>query len=371
MLWIAGLLGLMGIGGAALLDFGEDMPADDAQTTGDGPDPNAPETSTVIPADEFLDSTSSGTDQGLELCDFIDTNEGTTPDSPGTGDSGTGGQVIFDGDQLTGTETADILGGGDFGDEIAGREGNDQLNGYGGNDSIAGDAGDDSLHGDSGDDTLNGGSGDDLLHGEYGDDSLAGGAGHDSLYGHFGADTLMAGGGDDLAHAGQGNDSLNGEHGNDALHGNDGDDTLQGGAGQDSLFGGLGNDFVWGADDGSEQDYLNGGDGDDTLVAGGGDIVTAGAGADAIWAEDLAASGEAVQLMDFDSTEDQLVVFWNANTESEPEISVQPDDETPGQHIIRVNGTEVLRVTGAAGLSAEDIALMDASAGLPAQTSSS
>ncbi|MEQ3673350.1 MAG: calcium-binding protein, partial [Pseudophaeobacter sp.] len=144
----------------------------------------------------------------------------------------------------------------------------------------------------------------------------------------------------------------------------DGNDSLQGGAGQDSLFGGVGNDFVWGADDGTDVDYLNGGAGDDTLVAGAGDIVTGGDGADEIWTEDLAGSGEAVQLMDFDSAEDQLVVFWNPDSEPEPEISIEPDSDDPDQQIIRVNGAEVLRLTGAEGLSVGDIALVDAQLGL-------
>jgi Ca2+-binding RTX toxin-like protein len=356
MLWIAGLLGLMGIGGAVLLDFGEDTPAEDAENT----EPNGAAEDGVTPADEFLGGETSGTDQGSELCDFGVTGDGDTPGPFTPDDSSTDS----DGTRLTGSTEADILAGSDLGDEIAGLAGEDQINGYGGSDSLDGGAGNDSLYGEDGDDTLIGGSGADLLHGEYGDDSLTGGSGEDSLFGHFGTDTMMAGAGDDLAHGGQGSDSLNGEAGNDALHGNDGDDSLQGGSGQDSLFGGTGNDLVWGADDGAETDYLNGGDGDDTLVAGAGDIVTAGAGADEIWAQDLAGSGDAVQLMDYDSSEDQLVVFWNPDGEAEPEISVENDAQDPSQQIIRVNGTEVLRVAGAEGLSAEDIVLMDANGDL-------
>ena len=369
MLWIAGLLGLMGIGGAALLDFGEDQPTEEAgetSSTGDGSDPNLSGDSPITPADEFLDGEDSGTDQGLEICDFIDTESDDTTGPSGTGDSETGRQPFYDGDRLTGSDLADILGGGEFDDEIIGAGGDDQLNGYGGSDSIDGGADNDRLHGGTGDDTLIGGSGADLMHGEYGDDSLVGGTGDDTLFGHFGADRLMGGDGDDQGHGGQGDDSLNGEGGNDAFHGNDGDDSLQGGAGQDSLFGGIGNDFIWGADDGTDVDYLNGGAGDDTLVAGAGDIVTAGEGEDEIWAEDLAGSGEAIQLMDFDSSEDQLVVFWNPDSEAEPEISIETDSDTPDQQVVRVNGAEVLRLTGAEGLSVADIALVDAAAGIPA-----
>lgn len=356
MLWLAGLLGLIGVGGAALLDFSDDSSAED-ETDNQGSGTTPP----VTPADELLGSadetdeepSDSGTEEGLNICDFIDESGGS--ETAG----GTEDPTLFDGDHLTGTGAADIIGGTEIGDQISGLGGNDQLNGYAGSDSIDGGTGDDSLLGADGDDTLMGGDGSDLLHGEYGDDALGGGDGDDSLFGHFGNDSLLGGNGNDSGHGGQGDDSLNGEDGNDALHGNDGADTLQGGAGQDSLFGGLGNDFVWGADDGSETDYLNGGSGDDTLVAGAGDIVTAGAGADEIWAEDLGGSGATIQLMDFDPSEDQLVVFWNADSEAEPEIEIEPVSTDPSQQIIRVNGTEVLRLSGAEGLSPEDIALVD------------
>jgi hypothetical protein len=68
--------------------------------------------------------------------------------------------------------------------------------------------------------------------------------------------------------------------------------------------------------------------------------------------------------MDFNPDEDQLVVFWNPDSEAEPEISIEPDSDDPDQQVIRVNGTEVLRLTGAEGLSVSDIALMDAQLGL-------
>ncbi|MEP4034979.1 calcium-binding protein [Pseudophaeobacter sp.] len=358
MLWLAGLLGLMGVGGAALLDFGDDVASDDtseAQSTGGGSDPDSMPDAPITPADEFLDGAASGSDQGLEICDFIDVDGGDSP-----ADSGSDDLPLFDGEQLTGSDQVDILSGTEIGDSISGLGGDDQIHGYAGGDSLDGGEGDDRMHGGSGTDTLTGGEGSDLLHGEYGDDSLGGGAGDDNLFGHFGADTLLGGAGDDQGHGGQGDDSLNGGSGNDAFHGNDGNDSLQGGAGQDSLFGGVGNDLVWGADDGTQVDYLNGGAGDDTLVAGAGDIVTAGDGADEIWAEDLTGSGAAVQLMDFDSAEDQLVVFWNPDGEAEPEISIEADSDDPSQQVVHVNGSEVLRLTGAEGLSAADIALVDA-----------
>lgn len=364
MLLLAGILGLLGVGGAALLDFSDDSSAtesDDAQPGGDTDTP-------VIPANQFLEdadegSTDSGVEQHLEICDFIDLggdqgSDGET-DTPGVGEP-----PDLTGEHLTGTEEANIISGSEGGDQIDGLGGDDQLNGYDGDDALAGGEGDDTLHGAEGDDSLAGGTGDDLLHGEYGDDALEGGEGDDRLFGHFGTDTLLGGDGADVAHGGQDDDSLHGGAGDDALHGNDGADSLQGGAGQDTLFGGAGDDLVWGADDGTEADFLNGGDGDDTLVAGAGDLVTAGAGADQIWAEDLSGSGEAIHLMDFDSAEDQLVVFWDPDGEAEPEISIDTDPEETGQQIIRVNGAEVLRLTGAEELSISDIALVDTESAL-------
>ena len=91
MLWIAGLLGLMGIGGAALLDFGDDGSADatdETQTSGDGSGPNSSDDIPTTPADEFLDGATSGSDQGLEICDFIDMESGDSTDPDDTGDTG-------------------------------------------------------------------------------------------------------------------------------------------------------------------------------------------------------------------------------------------------------------------------------------------
>lgn len=353
MLWFAGLLGLMGIGGAALLDFSAETAENEDDTVSSDPD------TTIMPADALLDGSdnsnedheSSGTDQGLAICDFIEDE-----DADEAGDTPTS-ISLFSGPPLSGSNSTDFISGTEVGDHITGLDGDDQLNGYEGNDSVEGGEGDDTLYGQDGADNLIGGEGDDSLHGDYGDDSLEGGEGDDSLFGHFGKDTLQGGEGDDSGHGGQDSDLLIGEGGNDALHGNDGDDTLQGGVGQDSLFGGFGDDLVWGADDGSDTDYLNGGAGEDTLVAGAGDIVSAGEGADEIWVEDLAGSGDAVQLMDYDPAEDQLVVFWSPDSEAEPVIEV--DNGDPDQQIIRVNGSIVMRLTGAEGLTAEDIALVD------------
>lgn len=361
MLWFASLLGLIGIGGAALLDF-SDSEADDPADGNTGQDSSATETDLpIIPADEFISTHSeqeeelsgetveTGTDTGLSICDFTDDNttEGAQP------------VTLFSGPSLSGTSEADVLNGTAQAEEIAGLGGNDQINGQAGHDSLEGGAGHDSIWGGEHNDTLLGGAGNDLLHGEDGVDALTGGSGDDSLYGHFGDDILSGGAGADLGHGGQGQDQLHGGEGNDALHGNQGNDTLVGGAGQDSLFGGEGHDLVWGAENDNATDYLNGGDGDDTLVADAGDIVTAGSGADEIWIDDQGEDNSAIELMDFDPDEDQLVVFWTPEGETEPQISIEANPDNPEQQILRVNGTEILRLTGAERLSTADISLVD------------
>lgn len=352
MLWFASLLSLMGIGGAALLDFS----AETAEAE-DNPAPSDPDTP-IIPADTLLDGSNetakaqpdSGNEQGLAICDFIEDGEEDEADTPT-------GITLFSGPPLSGSNDTDFIGGSEMGDHITGLAGDDQLNGYEGNDSVEGGEGEDTLYGQDGKDSLIGGEGNDSLHGEYGDDSLDGGEGDDSLFGHFGEDTLRGGEGNDSAHGGQGSDHLSGEAGDDALHGNDGNDTLRGGTGQDSLFGGIGDDLVWGAGDGSETDYLNGGAGNDTLVAGAGDIVTSGEGADEIWLDEPTVDDAAVHLMDYDPAEDQLVVFWSPESEVEPVIEV--DHSNPDEQVVRVNGRIVMRLTGAEDLTAEDIALVD------------
>jgi Ca2+-binding RTX toxin-like protein len=170
MLWLAGILGLLGVGGAALLDFSDDSSAGDEDDTQPNDDTDTP----VVPADEFLDGTGdgsgdSGVEQHLDICDFIDPGVGQGIDEVSTGDTDTsdvGGQPGLTGAHLTGSEESNIISGSEDGDQIDGRGGDDQLNGYDGDDVLAGDAGDDTLHGALGDDTLEGGTGDDLLHGE-------------------------------------------------------------------------------------------------------------------------------------------------------------------------------------------------------------
>ena len=195
------------------------------------------------------------------------------------------------------------------------------------------------------------------MHGEAKADVLSGDAGDDTLFGHFGHDSLWGGSGNDEAHGGQDDDSLHGGDGAESVHGNDGDDGLHGGSGQDALFGGAGHDFVTGADD-STADFINGGAGNDLLAVGAGDVVTGGDGADNILLGDWIAGGT-VELVDYNATEDQLMVVYDA-ARGAPEVEVSADPEHPDQMIVSLDGTPAIYLQGAEGLTAADIRLVEA-----------
>ncbi|WP_245602936.1 calcium-binding protein [Leisingera methylohalidivorans] len=314
MLWLASVLGLVAVGSAVLVD--NETPDGDETSSGPGPE---------------ADTGGDGLDAGY---------------------------IEPDGSTVTGTDDNDIIAGTGAADSLDGGDGDDQLGGYSGHDWIGGGQGNDVLHGDSGDDSLSGGAGQDLLHGEDGADVLQGGAGEDSLFGHFGDDTLQGGGGADLLHGGQGEDWLEGGQGQDTLHGNDSDDSLAGGGGRDVLYGGYGNDVVSGAGDGADQDYVNGGTGDDTLIAGAGDVLTGGDGDDQFMAGHWTGTEDAVHLMDFDSNEDKLVLVWDFEGD-EPSVELRQSPGAEDEQLILVDGEPALRVTGAKGMTAADLVLID------------
>lgn len=317
MIWLASLFGLMAMGGVIFVD------------------------------DDEVESSNSedGEDESGAVSDLAgpDTVQPLTGLLPGNGPT-QGNDVI------SGSTDEDILSGGD---------GSDQINGYDGDDRLDGGNGDDHLFGGDGADTVVGGDGADLMHGAGGNDQMHGDGGSDSLFGHFGNDLIEGGTGDDTAHGGQDDDTLSGGAGNDALHGNYGDDTLVGGSGLDTLFGGVGNDLVLGADDGDTRDFVNGGEGNDTLIAGANDILTLGDGADQVMTGSWINEGDAIEIMDFDSAEDQLVLLWDLEGQPDPDIDIEADPGTPDHTIIRINGIEVLRVNAAAGITPEDIVLLD------------
>lgn len=191
--------------------------------------------------------------------------------------------VVIQGVEIIGDDTAEEFTGGGFADH---------LDGAGGNDTLVGAGGHDKLEGGAGGDTINGGDGNDQVEGDDGNDTLTGGAGNDTLTGGTGDDTYMLGddtdtivegagaaakgaaasGGDTIvssisrslgdfanienlrltgaARDGTGNSGANLLTGNgvaNLLTGGAGKDTLKGGGGGDSLVGGAGKDVLEGA----------------------------------------------------------------------------------------------------------------------------
>lgn len=290
-------------------------------------------------------------------------------------------------DSLSGSDDDDTIAGGDGNDTIDGLNGDDLLNGGTGDDVLRGRSGMDELFGETGADALTGGYGDDLVSGgaqndlafgNEGDDTVSGEAGNDELHGDDGNDALSGGTGHDLLHGGDGNDSMDGGAGNDLLFGAGGDDSLDGGDGDDYLLGGLGADALSGGEgndtldgtftegddafgpyDEDVTDSLLGGEGDDHLFLGEGDIGVGGDGADIFesgaYIEDD--SGAAV-VTDFDPNEDRIQVSVDLEASPNPDIAVVDFADGTGADII-VDGTVVLRISGAQGLDPDAILVRD------------
>jgi len=68
---------------------------------------------------------------------------------------------------------------------------------------------------------------------------------------------------------------------------------------------------------------------------------------------------DAIEIIDFDPIEDQLVLLWDLQDQPDPDVDIQPDPDNPDQSVLRVNGTEVLRINTSAALIASDITLLD------------
>jgi Ca2+-binding RTX toxin-like protein len=153
--------------------------------------------------------------------------EGTTPDGLGYEVHAGGG-----GDDVYGTNHADL---------IYGEDDNDTVFGNGGADFILGGKHRDNLFGGKDQDTVYGDEGADRIEGNGGNDTLHGGDADDTIYG----DTDSHPGGEAAAGP-PGNDTLFGDAGNDTLYGQNGGDRLHGGLGYDTLWGGAGADrFVF------------------------------------------------------------------------------------------------------------------------------
>lgn len=194
-------------------------------------------------------------------------------------------------DTLTGNGGRDILIGGGGSDRLTGSGGRDVLIANGGRDTLFGGGGNDRLFGNGGGNTLFGGAGDDILYGGPVRDALDGGDGTDEVkyvnagspvHVDLGIDSYQDTGGagmdqlslvenltgsryDDILTGDSGVNVLNGNSGNDQLNGNGMADTLIGGSGNDTLSGGNGFDTLIGN---SGSDRLIGGSGNDTLTGG-------------------------------------------------------------------------------------------------------
>ena len=268
------------------------------------------------------------------------------------------GDVVWNIENVTGSEYGDVLSGDDGANSLAGGDGDDWLFGGAGADRLDGGAGmdwlsyqgsdgavsvrlydgyaarghaegdvingfenlrgsvyADALAGDGRANRLEGGAGDDRLNGGSGDDVLEGGAGADRLDGGAGMDWLSYAGSDGAVsvrlydgYAARGHaegdvingfENLRGSVYADALAGDGRANRLEGGDGDDQLWGNSGDDVLEG---GAGADRFYGGAGDDKLYGGpGADRLDGGAGDDELFSH-FATQGE-------DQSDESLDVF--------------------------------------------------------------
>ncbi|WP_052249384.1 calcium-binding protein [Tateyamaria sp. ANG-S1] len=275
-----------------------------------------------------------------------------------------------DDDTIIGTADDDTIDGGAGNDTITGQrgddllfggEGDDDIQGSQDNDTIFGGTGDDDLRGAQNDDDIFGEAGNDLVFGDLGQDSLDGGLGFDTLNGGPGADTLSGGPDADTVRGGSGNDLImesdDGAPGvnTDLLFGQNGHDTISGSS-LDIISGGQGNDVLTvdnvsdetpaleisgdGGDDvivgpalsvegGSGDDLIAGGvnqasgdDGNDTIVGGPNADVLGGEGEDEFIVDERERGGP-VNILDYDASEDTIVIAASELGPNAPEDIVQ------------------------------------------------
>jgi Ca2+-binding RTX toxin-like protein len=219
--------------------------------------------------------------------------------------------------------------GNDLGNEIYGGIGDDILDGGDGNDYLSGGAGSDSLYGGADTDTLSGGSGDDNLDGGAGGDVYLVDSEFDNVAEAFG-------GGEDIVFATSSSYTLPSEvedlsfngSGSFTGTGNELANYISGGYGADTLFGLDGDDEIRA---GAGADTLYGGEGNDLLVgATGGDTLEGGAGADIfrIGAYEAGTGSEADSITDFEDGTD-IIDLGNWD----------PDIFTPGDQAFTFIGT--------------------------------
>ncbi|MGF1496158.1 MAG: DUF4347 domain-containing protein [Elainellaceae cyanobacterium] len=179
------------------------------------------------------------------------------------------------------------------------------------NPNASGTKGADNLTGTDSSDILNGFSDLDILDGGGGNDLINGGSSKDRLVGGEGNDVLNGGTNNDLMTAGLGDDVLNGGSGNDRMFGNDGNDILNGSQGKDKLIGrtapgnvnpGGGRDRLFGGED---RDIIRGNAGNDLIVGGfGKDELTGGQGKDKFRYQDIKDFGDVIT--DFEIVKDRI-----------------------------------------------------------------
>lgn len=255
--------------------------------------------------DDDLDG-QAGTDSfsggaGRDEAQYGSATAGVRVDLDNVADDGQPGEaenIRSDIEDVSGSQSNDLLTGNALSNRLFGGGGLDTLNGGDGTDSLFGDSGADRLDGGPGVDSVDGGSGNDTLAGGDGADSLFGGSGNDFLSGaqgciscgNDGLGDFLSGGADSdtveyldhglgvkVAIDGQANDGNPGENdnvftdvenvtgtlvGSDIMFGSDADNILVGLGGNDSLVGLGGNDRMF-CDTGTS-DRANGGDGIDT-----------------------------------------------------------------------------------------------------------
>ncbi|MDO6482677.1 calcium-binding protein [Shimia thalassica] len=243
--------------------------------------------------------------------------------------NGSGGLVITQGADGSGTVTSNVLGVVNdtytYGHVLSGTHDDDAFvgattdsgqislwNGQGGNDTFTGSAGidglfyrdDDSRDGETGVEIIFSGVGAGTAIDPHGDtdsftgiegaiasdfnDVVRGSSADERFVGEAGNDLLVGNGGRDTLEGGDGNDTLNGGDGDDEIIGgtseNDIRDVVYAGAGNDDIDGGYGNDELRGD---AGNDTIAGGFGADTVIGGtGNDTLTGSAFADQMFGSD-------------------------------------------------------------------------------------
>ncbi|MBO9465083.1 Hint domain-containing protein [Tropicibacter sp. R15_0] len=128
----------------------------------------------------------------------VSVNIDLTDGSPESGGEAQG-DVITNIEEIDGSNTGDdTITVNDQVQYVWGYGGNDSLTGSGTAQGLGGGTGDDTIDGGGGNDTLWGGSGNDTIIGGDGDDNITGGTGNDSLTGGLGNDTFVYSVGDGL-----------------------------------------------------------------------------------------------------------------------------------------------------------------------------